>query len=190
MLQIFCTLLGIAIVLLNTKEKVFVWPLTIIATVLGGSIYYEKGLYAKLLLNVIYLAFCLYGWYQWMHGNRPGQLLQVNKTHPKMFRILLVVGFSLAFILQFILGRLTSADLVYEDSSHTALCLVAQWMTAHKKLESWIVWGIADILFMVICYRKGLYWFGGLHTFYFFLAIHGYYSWKKSYLHGSGHYNY
>ena len=42
-LQIICTILGIAVVLLNTKEKVLAWPLTVMATVLGLFIYYEKG---------------------------------------------------------------------------------------------------------------------------------------------------
>jgi len=65
---------------------------------------------------------------------------------------------------------------------HTLLCLTAQWMTARKKLESWILWAIADILYTLVCYYKELYWLSGLHAFYIFLAVHGYRVWRQAYL--------
>ena len=96
--------------------------------------------------------------------------------------VLLLVGVAFVFLLWSILARLTHADLVCEDSVHTVLCLIAQWMTARKKLESWILWAIADILYTLVCYYKELYWLSGLHAFYIFLAVHGYRVWRQAYL--------
>jgi nicotinamide mononucleotide transporter len=181
LLQIPCTILGVVVVLLNAKEKVLAWPLTMVATVLGLFIYYEKGLYAKCALNIIYLTFGLYGWYQWLYGNKHKTSLQVSKTSPRTLGILLLSGLLSALVLRIMLVKHTYATLVCADSAHTAFCLIAQWMTARKKLESWILWGIADVLFTVVCYQKELYWFSGLHAFYFFLAVHGYRSWRQTY---------
>ena len=58
-LQVTCTVFGIAIIYLNAREKTLTWPLQMIATVLGFFIYYSKSLYAKCLLNIIYLIYCL-----------------------------------------------------------------------------------------------------------------------------------
>ncbi len=182
LLQMGCTALGVGVVLLNAQEKVLAWPLAMVVTILGFFIYYEKSLYAKCVLNIIYLMVGLYGWGQWLYGNQHKTSLQVSTTSLKTMGLLLLSGFLLALFLRSMLVRLTHADLVYEDSVHTALCLVAQWLTARKKLESWILWAIADVLFTVVCYYKKLYWFSGLHVFYLFLAIHGYRSWRQSYL--------
>jgi nicotinamide mononucleotide transporter len=181
-LQIICTILGIAVVLLNTKEKVLAWPLTVMATVLGLFIYYEKRLYAKCLLNIIYLILGMYGWYQWLYGNRAKKSLRVSTTNLRTMGILGLTGVAFVVTLWRILMGLTHADLVYEDSVHTALCLIAQWMTARKKLESWILWAIADILYTSVCYYKELYWLSGLHIFYILLAVHGYRAWRQVYL--------
>ncbi len=181
-LQIACTALGVVVVLLNAQEKVLAWPLAMVVTMLGFCIYYEKSLYAKCVLNIIYLIVGLYGWCRWLYGNQHKASVQVSTTRLKTMGLLLLGGVLLALVLQRMLGKIASADLVYEDSVHTALCLIAQWLTARKKIESWIFWAIADVLFTVVCYHKKLYWFSGLHVFYLLLAIYGYRSWRQSYL--------
>jgi nicotinamide mononucleotide transporter len=182
LLQIVCTVLGVLVVLLHAQEKILAWPLAMGTTVLGCFIYHEKGLYAKCVLNIVYLTLGLYGWYQWLYGNKHQTSLQVSKTDPKIMGILLLTGGALALVLRSILVGLTHADLVGADSAHTALCLIAQWLTARKKLESWGFWAIADVLFTGVCYHKELYWFSGLHAFYLLLAGYGYRSWRQSYL--------
>jgi nicotinamide mononucleotide transporter len=182
MLQIICITLGIVVVFLNAKEKLLAWPLTIMATVLGFFIYYEKGLYAKCLLNIIYFILSLYGWHQWLYSNRARRPLQVSTTSLSTMGMLVLAGVAFVVILWRMLIGLTHADLVYEDSVHTVLCLIAQWMTAKKKLESWTLWAIADVLYTWVCYHKELYWLSGLHIFYLCLAVHGYRVWRQVYL--------
>ena len=176
-------MLGVAVVLLEAKEKILTWPLTIIKAALGLLVYYERGLYAKCFLNIIYFSLSLYGWYWWLYGNKRKTPLKVSTTSKRTLWVLLLVGVLFTFVLRSILDRFTHADLAYRDSLHTALCLIALYMTARKKLESWIVWVIADSLYTVVCYHKELYWFGGLHAFYIILGIYGYYTWRQAYRH-------
>lgn len=181
-LQVISTILGITVVILNAKEKVFAWPLAVLGTILNFFIYYQLGLYAKCLLNNIHLALALYGWYQWLYSNTGQTPLRVSTTRPRTMRILLLVGIACAYIFWRILVKVANTPMVCGDSVHAALCLIAQWMTARKRLESWIIWIMANMLFAFVCYQDHLYWFSGLNACFIFLSAHGYRVWRQSYL--------
>src|SRR5687768_2841919 len=46
---------------LNTKA----WPVGILATVLNGWLYWHKGIYADMVLEVFYFLSMCYGWSRW-----------------------------------------------------------------------------------------------------------------------------
>ncbi len=181
-LQLLGVILAITIIWLDTQENVLARPLSLIGTVMALFVYYPAGLYAKCLLNCIYVVLNIYGWYQWSYGGKNKTSLQISKTNPRILAFMLLTDILGAFALGNFLHRFSNADLAYWDSLHTVLCLAAQWLLVRKKLESWIVWIIADMLYTVVCYYKALYLFSALHAFYIIMAIHGYRSWHKSYL--------
>jgi nicotinamide mononucleotide transporter len=181
LLQVVCTTLGVAMAVLNARERIIARPISIAGAILSSFIYYPAGLYAKCLLNSIVLVLNLYGWYRWLYGGTDKTPLQISKTNPPaLIRMLLacVVG---AATLGSLLYQYSHADLPYWDSLHTTTYLIAQWLLVNKKLESWILWMMADVLYIVVLYHKGLYLFSVLHVFYTFLAIYGYRIWRRSY---------
>jgi nicotinamide mononucleotide transporter len=181
LLQVACTALGITVVVLNAREKIIARPVGIASAIMSSFIYYPAGLYAKCLLNGIVLVLNLYGWYRWLYGGTHKTPLQVSKTSPlTLVRVMLVCGVGTA-VLGSLLYQHSHADLPYWDSLHTAMCLTAQWMLVNKKVENWVLWIAADVLYVAVLYQKGLYLFSGLHVCYTFLAIYGYKTWRQSY---------
>ena len=185
-LQIFGVALAIAIIALDTRENVLARPLSLIGTIMSFFVYYPAGLYAKCLLNCIYIVLNIYGWYQWLYGGKNKTPLQVSKSKASVIVVGVVLGLLATGGLGKLLTRYSNAELAYWDSLHTVVCLVAQWMLVRKKLETWIVWTLADMLYTVVCYYKGLYLFSGLHAFYIILAINGYRTWRQSYQRQTG----
>ena len=179
--QAFGVIMAMIIIVLDTQEKVLARPLSIIGTIMAFFVYYPAGLYAKCLHNVANLFLNAYGWYQWLYGGKHKTLLQVSKTNARTLLRMLLIGILGTITLGTLLHHYAHADLPYWDSLHTVICLTAQWMLARKKLESWILWVLADILYVVVLYYKGLYLFSGLHVFYTFLALYGYQTWHYSY---------
>ena len=175
-------MLAVTTIVLDAREKILARPLSLIGTVMSFFVYYPAGLYAKCLLNCLYLVLNVYSWYHWLYGGKHRTLLQVSKTSLITLMRMLLLGILGTFVLGCSLQRLANADLAYWDSLHTVMCLAAQWMLARKKLESWILWIIADVMYSVVCYYKGLYLFSGLHTFFIVLAVNGYRTWCRSYL--------
>ena len=179
--QIFGITLAIATIALDTREKVLARPLSLIGTIMALFVYYPAGLYAKCLQKIVSICLHSYGWYQWLYGGERTTPLQVSKTSPLTLMRMLLVGVLGTIALGSLLHRFSHADLPYWDSLHTVICLTAQWMLVRKKIESWILWVIADVLYAVVLYYKGIYLFSGLHVFYIILAVNGYRTWHQSY---------
>ncbi len=181
-LQLFGVTLGITTIFLDARENLLARPLSLIGGIMGIFVYYPAGLYAKCLLSFTYIILNIYGWHQWLYGGKGKSPLQVSSMPPLTLAYMLLLNVLATWGLGSVLSCFPGADQdwVYWDSWHTLICLMAQWMLVKKKLETWALWVIADILYTVVCYGKGLYLFSGLHVVYIFLAGHGYYKWRQS----------
>lgn len=181
--QLFGVTLAVLTIWLDTRENVLARPLTLLGTTMSFYVYYTGELYAKCLHNIANFLLNIYGWHQWLYGGKHQQPLKIGKTSARTLWRMLLITIVGTLVVGKLLQRYTNAAFVYLDSSHTVICLIAQWMLARKKLESWLVWLVADILYVPICYYRGLYLFSGLHALYTLLAIRGYRTWRQSYIH-------
>ena len=149
---------------------------------LSAFIFYETGLYSDMGLQVVYLVLSIYGWYQWLHGGEQRTRLHVSRASPRTWLACGVVG-VLAWLL---LGRLTSmlpgVSLPYLDSGLASLSLVAQWMMTRKILENWILWIVADVVYVPMYLFKHLVPTAGLYAVFLVLAVIGFVQWRRSYM--------
>jgi nicotinamide mononucleotide transporter PnuC len=73
----------------------------------------------------------------------------------------------------------TDASVPYLDSFVVMASLIAQWLMARKKLESWFFWILADIVAIGVYSYKDLYLTSGLYFVFLMMAITGYLTWRK-----------
>src|SRR5437879_678808 len=139
-------LFGILSVWLTTRENVWCWPTGLVTVSLYIVVFGQAKLYADMGLQVVYVALCLYGWYEWLHGG-PGQgALRVSPT-PRLAGLALAAGGTVfAIVLGAALRGQTDAALPFLDSTTTSFSLVAQWMQTRKWLETWVVWIAVDVV--------------------------------------------
>ena len=180
LLEIIGVTLSIITLVLDVHEKVLARPLGLLGGLLSFFVYYPAGLYAKCLLNGFFFFMNVYGWYHWLYGGHRKTPLQVSRTKPRLLAGLLLAGTVGTLVLGSLL-RHTQAVLVYWDALHAMLCLAAQWLLVQKKLESWPLWIVADVLYTILLYHQGLYLFGSLRVLYTLLAINGYRTWHQAY---------
>ena len=81
-------------------------------------------------------------------------------------------------IIQYALNK-TDSDVVFLDSITTALSLTGMLLLARRKLENWIYWIIADIIYIPLYMYKELYPTSLQFFIFLILAILGYRNWKK-----------
>ena len=73
------------------------------------------------------------------------------------------------------------ASFPYLDSFCTACSLVGQVLLARKVLENWLIWIFVDIIYLPIYILKHLDVTAIMYGLYVFLAIWGYFDWRKEY---------
>ena len=74
---------------------------------------------------------------------------------------------------------MTDSDVVMLDSITTSLSLTAMLLLARRKVENWLYWIVADIIYIPLFIYKGLYVTSLQYMVFLYLAIRGYDEWKN-----------
>ena len=180
-LELLGLIFGLLAVWYLIRENILTWPSGIIYVLISFVIFYRTKLYADLALHFVFLVLNIYGWYFWIHGKKEKDLdLPVTTISIRLMMVLLVFCTVGVYIMGTLFRNYTDAAVPYWDSTTTVLSLVGMWLTARKKIESWYYWFVVDILATGIYLYKGIYFYATLYGIYIFLALAGYYSWRKS----------
>ncbi len=179
-IEAVAVLFGFLCVWLTIKENIWCWPAGLVQVSLFIYIFHEVKLYSDLILHVIYVFVQFYGWYHWLHGGRGGRALEVTRLGPRAALVwpAAVVGGFLVW--GYLMASHTDAALPYGDAFTTVASLVAQWLMARKKLESWLFWIGVDVVAIGIYWSKGLYLTSGLYLTFLIMASVGYFVWRGS----------
>ncbi len=175
------TLFGLACVWLTIRQNIWCWPTGLVQVLLFIFIFYRVKLYSDLLLHVIYVVLQVYGWYYWLHGGKDRGKLKVSRQSAGLNVIWVSVTVFATLGWGFMMASLTDAAVPYGDAFTTAASLVAQWLMARKKLESWFFWIAVDVAAIGIYFYKSLYLTSGLYSVFLVLATMGYFVWRKSF---------
>jgi nicotinamide mononucleotide transporter len=185
-LQWIAAVVGAISVYLSAREKIWSWPTAIVNVTLSAFIFYESGLYSDMGLQIVYLVLSIYGWHQWLHGGANRTELRVTRASRRVWVISAMVGIGGWLMLARVTSMLPGVSLPYLDSGLTAVSLVAQWMMTRKILENWILWIIADLVYVPMYFYKELLPTAALYAVFLVLAVIGFIRWRRSYLRGNG----
>jgi nicotinamide mononucleotide transporter len=177
---------GAVSVYLSAREKIWSWPTAIVNVTLYTVIFYRSGLYSDMGLQLVYLILSLYGWYQWLHGGARRSRLSVSRATPKVWIVSTLIGTVFWLALARYTSTLPGVSLPHLDAGLTALSLVAQWMMTRKILENWILWIIADIVYVPMYLYKGLHVTAALYAVFLVLAVLGFIGWRRSLMRRGG----
>lgn len=181
-IEILASLTGLVSVYLTVKNKIANWPWGIVSVLLFGWLFWSSRLYSDAGLQILYfLPMQFYGWWIWKKaGPQQDDDLPVTLLTPAARAVNLAVTLGLALGLGYVMAAHTNAALPYWDASLTAASIVAQYLDARKKLESWLLWIAVDIVSVFYLYPKQhLYVTTGLYALFLALAVAGLIRWGK-----------
>ena len=151
-IDITCAVLGLATVVLAGRNSKYNFWIGYLYTAALFVMFYDKNLYASLLLQPVSLAINILGHYRWTHPREGEQSAKDAKSLKVSMlswpeRILcLVAVFAVAGAWGWTLDSLFPADPhPYLDSCVTVLILLAQLLSALKKWDCWIAWLLVNI---------------------------------------------
>ena len=177
-LEIIAASMGVLSVWYAKKNNVLVFPTGIVSVLIYVYITYQNKIYAESGINIYYFMMSVYGWILWTSKNKKiKKNIALNTSRENLVYFIL---FILFFIILFFLLNKTDSDVVFLDSITTALSLTAMLLLARRKVENWIYWILADIIYIPLFFYKELYVTSLQYLIFLILAISGYNNWKRN----------
>jgi nicotinamide mononucleotide transporter len=170
---------GAGCVNLVARQVVWNWPVGILNAALWIVLFGTAGLYADSALQVVYIALGCWGWWEWLHGGADRTPLPVSTTTPREWAALAVIGVVATAAMAAFLDRFTASSVPWPDAVTTVLSLLATWGQCLKKLESWVLWMAADVIYVPLYHYKGLTLTALLYVGFFALCIVGLMAWRR-----------
>lgn len=183
--ELIGTLFGFLSVYLATRANILTWATGIINELFLFILFFQVQLYADMFLQIYFFIITLYGWYKW---NSKKNDIKISTTLP---RIKIFLGVSIA-IMTVISGILFSnihlylpayfklqAAYPFIDSFVMVASIVATFLLAKKKIESWLLWICIDLVGIGLYFMKGIYFLSFQYFIFFGLAMYGFFRWKK-----------
>ena len=188
--EIFSLITGVIYIILEIRQKNFMWIVGILTSLAAMYVFFCQGLYASFGLNTYYLVTSFIGLWHW---RRDKEILQAESddavhlnrlTHSS---VLVSIVMAILGILALTFGMSHLAKLGLQenpmsllDATATMLSVVATWWLVKSYIQHWWLWIIADALSTALCLSLGMWWMAALYGAYTASAIIGYMHWKRN----------
>jgi nicotinamide mononucleotide transporter len=180
-LEVVAFIVSVLGVWLTTARSLWNYPFSLLSVGLYGLIFFQVKLYADMALQGIFALTLLYGLFEWWRGRGPSGEVLVTRIRGAELGISLVLGGAVAIGLGYGLDTHTDASLPWMDSLLLAGSLIGSVWAARRRLESWWVWIIVDVLYVGVYVRKELYLTSVLYAAFVVLAVLGLRRWRVAF---------
>jgi nicotinamide mononucleotide transporter len=170
------TLVGIW---LTTRRNLWCWPITLVADVIYLVVFYRAQLLSDALLQVFFIVFTLYGWWNWASGVRREGTVRVAPLPMRNAVVAVLAGVAGTFVLASIAIRL-HASLPYLDAALASFSLVASWWDARRHIANWWLWIVVDAFYVVEYVLKSMWFTTVLYALLIGLAVLGLRDWRRA----------
>ncbi|WP_153915401.1 nicotinamide riboside transporter PnuC [Shewanella sp. TC10] len=93
--------------------------------------------------------------------------------------IIIAVTTAISLLVGYFMSTKTSASFPYLDALTTCFAVMTTYLVAKKVIENWYYWMVINSLSIYLYLQKGLMLTSGLLILYLFMAVSGYFMWRK-----------
>lgn len=186
--EIVSAVLGLSCVFLAGRNSKYNFYVGYVYNVFLFVLFMHQHLYSAMILQPISLIINAYGHWRWTHPREEersaadNSRLKVGNIPPRHLAlyVLAVLGASVAwaFVLKFVFDDPANP---YLDSLMLMLTLCAQYLSARKYWECWIVWLLVNIGNATLYILSGLYIMPVVSALYIANGVWSLVSWRKMY---------
>ena len=135
---------------LGITGKRITWPWWALSSALYGVFFLQYELYASAALQIVFIAAAIVGWFGWEPtGAKPGPFK--NKFRLYTLAAIVVATLILGPVLKSIGAASTYVDAILFFGS-----LTAQILMVYEKYDSWPLWLVVDLGYVVLFATQGL----------------------------------
>ncbi len=169
-------LINVALVALRS---VWNYPFALIAVTLYAFVFYEAKLYSDMLLQGFFFALNLYGLYAWVRA-REESGIPVGWMSARARWTWSGVTLAAWFVWSATMNRYTDAAAPWIDGAIAMTSITAQWLLARRRVESWWLWILVDLIAIPLFAWRGLYATSAVYVVLLGLSIDGLFQWRRA----------
>ena len=199
-LELVATAFGLIAVWLSAREHIANWGFGLVNVALSGVIFYKSSLYSDMFLQFYFFATNALGWWQWSrlaasanesldNGVSTNEYLVKIDFMPRRQQLWVALGIVVSTVaLGFFVKNLHSlypsvfpneAAFPFADSLVATMSIVGNYLLTVKKIESWILWVVVDIIAPVLYFQKDIKLIAVEYVIFLALAIFALVNWLK-----------
>jgi nicotinamide mononucleotide transporter len=195
-IEIFGVVIGLVYIYFQMKQSTWMWVVCIASGLVFAGIFFGKGLYANMLLQLYFVAAGGYALWAWKY--RRGVVHETGIAYRRLNLVtgLCAIGCVFVFCSMIIVG-LGYVDIYFGentgmtglasttelkrigDAFTTAASIVATALLAFRVLEQWLFWIVSDTVAIILFVNAGLYPTAILYGCFIVLAVIGFSMWLK-----------
>lgn len=184
--EIISALLGLSCVFLAGRGKKANFWVGYIYNVFLFFLFWKQDLYSAMILQPVAFAINAFGHWRWTHPRQDevsaadGKSLKVSRMSAQHWMIalglIIVCGAGWALFL-----RETADPSPWLDSYVLMVTFLAQYLSAQKKWECWIVWLVVNVANIVLYISAGLFVMPVVSLLYIANGVWSLVSWRKKF---------
>lgn len=193
-LEFFGLVSGIIAVVLSALANVWSWPAGIINVTLSFFLFFQVQLYPDMFLQIFFFITNVMGWWRWTHP-RPyeeDRKHELKISFLKTSELILVSAGGIAGTLLLGLFAENLHELFpsvftkpsaapYLDSFITVMSIVATIYLIQKKIESWVIWLLVDVIATYLYFSRDIKLYGVLYLALCFIAAFALWNWVREF---------
>ena len=173
-LEILAFITALTGVVLGVFGNRITWPWWGAGSFLYAYLFFQSGYYASAALQIVFIAAAIVGWFGWEPtGAKPGPLK--NKYRLYTLAAIVVATLILGPVLKSIGAASTYVDAILFFGS-----LTAQILMVYEKYDSWPLWLVVDLGYVVLFATQGLLFTTLLYVALTVMAAVGWRAWYGS----------
>jgi nicotinamide mononucleotide transporter len=163
---------------LTVRANIWNFPVGLANNLFFLVLFWAARLYADASLQIVYLVFGIFGWWEWLHGGTRRSRRIMGNAKPWAVCALVLAIIPVTWALTVVLTR--AGDIApFWDALTTALSLAAQWLLNLKQFENWFFWMAADVIYIPLYFVKVLYLTGIVYLIFLGLCLTGVRAWRR-----------
>ena len=185
--DIISAVLGLTTVVLAGRNSKYNFWVGYVYNIFLFLLFWQQHLVAAMVLQPVAFVINMYGHWRWTHPKEEeksaadGKSLKISSLSAKNWAVAFIGVVFLGTVWALVLQKETQDPVPWLDSYLLMLTFLAQYLSAQKKWECWIVWLIVNIGNLTMYLLSGLHFMPIVSALYIVNGIWSLYGWKKRY---------
>ena len=194
LIDLLSAAVGLTVVFLAGRNNKYNFYVGYLYTALLFIMFWQKHLYANLILQPISLGINILGQYRWSHPRKgeetsSGDLKVTMLSWPwraGVVALVLILALAWGWVMsqlgtKWFVGYFPANPLPYLDCVVTVLILTAQTLSALKKWDCWIAWLFVNVANLTLYLKAGLVFMPIVSCLYLINGVWSLFSWYRLY---------